>query len=119
MSNSDADIDDLVVKDVRELLSKQKNGERLNVTAKTRELRVHKNRLYRRIKNIRPRTVRKFINYKLLVIQEISFLRYILSLDKIRYSIRYHYINNIINIILIKNYNVIYKRPVYTSVPSI
>ena len=52
MSNSDTDIDDLVVKDVREPLSEQKNGERLNVTVKTRELRVHKNRLYCRIKNI-------------------------------------------------------------------
>ena len=41
MPNSNADIDDLVTKGVRELLAEHKDGERLNVAAKTRELGVY------------------------------------------------------------------------------
>ena len=68
MSNSNADIDDLMVKNVRELLTEHKNEERLNVVIKTRELEVYKDRLYRRIKNVESRTTRKSINYKLSTI---------------------------------------------------
>ncbi len=47
MSKTNADIDDLMVKGVRELLSEQSNKERLNVAAKVRELKIHKDHLYR------------------------------------------------------------------------
>jgi hypothetical protein len=87
MPNSNADIDDLVAKGVRELLSEYEDGERLNVAAKARELGVHKDRLYRRLKGIGPRTTRKPVNYKLSVVQKASLLQYILSLNEIGYAI--------------------------------
>jgi hypothetical protein len=62
---SNADIDELVVKGVRELLSEHEDGERLNVAAKARELGVYKDRLYRRLKGVGPRTTRKSANRKL------------------------------------------------------
>jgi transcriptional regulator of acetoin/glycerol metabolism len=69
MPDSNADIDDLVAKGVRELLSEYEEGERPNVTAKARELGVYKDRLYRRLKGVGPRITRKPINYKLSAIQ--------------------------------------------------
>ena len=65
MPDSNADIDDLVDKGVRELLSEHETGERLNVAAKARELGVHRDRLYRRLKDIGPCTTQKSVNYKL------------------------------------------------------
>ena len=75
MSSSNTDIDDLVAKDVRELLIEHKDGERLNVTVKVRKLGVYKDRLYRRIKNVGSRTTRKPVNHKLSAVQETSLLR--------------------------------------------
>ena len=50
----------------------------------TREYRVNRYRIERRLKNIGPRTNRKSINHKLLEIQKQVLLRYILSLNEIR-----------------------------------
>ena len=104
MPNSNADIDDLVAKGVRELLTEHKDGERLNVAAKARELGVYKDRLYRRIKGVGSRTTRKPVNHKLSAVQEASLLRYILSLDEIGHTIRYDQINSITNTILVEDH---------------
>jgi hypothetical protein len=56
MPDLQADIDELVAKGVRELLWKDEAEERPNVVVKTRELGVLKNRLYRRLKGVGPRT---------------------------------------------------------------
>ena len=104
MSNSDENIDDLVDKTVREILAERENGERLNVLVKVHELSIHKDRIYRRLKDVEPRTTRKPVNYKLSTVQEASLLRYILSLDEMRHSVRYDQINNITNVILIKDH---------------
>ena len=74
MSKTNVDTDELVVKGVRELLSEYQDGECPNVVIKMRKLGVHKDRLYRQMKDVGPRTVRKSINYKLLVVQKTSFL---------------------------------------------
>jgi hypothetical protein len=68
MPDSNADIDDLVAKGVRELLSEYEQGVRPNVAAKARELRVYRDRLYRRLKGVGPRTARKPANPKLSAI---------------------------------------------------
>ena len=104
MSNSDENIDDLVDKAVREILVERENGERPNVLTKTRELSIHKDRIYRRLKGVGPRTTRKPVNCKLLTVQETSLLRYILSLDEIGHSVRYDQINNIANVILAEDH---------------
>ena len=52
MSNSDENIDDLVDKTVREILTERENGERPNVLVKVYELSIHKDRIYRRLKNV-------------------------------------------------------------------
>ena len=104
MPNSNADIDDLVAKGVRELLTEHKDGERLNVAAKARELGVYKDRLYRRIKGVGPRTTRKPVNHKLSAVQEASLLRYILSLDEIGHTIRYDQISSLANAILAEDH---------------
>ena len=90
MSISNEDTDDLVDKVVREILTERENEERFNVATKVRKLGIHKDRIHRRLKNVRSRTTRKSVNYKLSVIQEASLLRYILSLNEIEHSIRYN-----------------------------
>jgi hypothetical protein len=65
MPKSSADIDELVDKAVRELQAEYEEGERRGVAAKTREIRVHKDRLHRRLKGVGPRIARKPVNYKL------------------------------------------------------
>jgi hypothetical protein len=56
MPKSSVDINELVDKAVRELQVEYKEGERYGVAAKTREIRVHKNRLHRRLKGVVPYT---------------------------------------------------------------
>jgi hypothetical protein len=56
MPDIQANIDELVAKGVRELLSEDKAGERPNVAVKARELGVLKDRLYRRLKDVGPCT---------------------------------------------------------------
>jgi hypothetical protein len=46
MPNSNTDIDDLVARGVRELLSKYEDGKHLNIAAKVHELKVYKDHLY-------------------------------------------------------------------------
>ena len=106
MSNSDENLDDLVDKIVREILVERENEERPNVLVKARELSIYKDRIYRRLKNVRSCTTQKSVNYKLSTVQEISLLRYIFSLDKIRHSVQYNQINNITNVILIKDHTI-------------
>jgi hypothetical protein len=55
MPDLQADINELIAKDVQKLLSKDETGERPNITAKTCELGVLKDRLYRRLKSVGPR----------------------------------------------------------------
>ena len=106
MSISDEDIDDLVDKVVREILAEREDGERSNVAVKARELGIYKDRIHRRLKGVGPRTIWKPVNYKLSVIQEVSLLRYILSLDEIGHSVRYNQISNVTNVILVKDYTI-------------
>jgi hypothetical protein len=87
MPDLQADIDELVAKDVQELLSKDEAEERPNVTVKTRELGVLKDRLYRRLKGVGPRMTQKAACPKLSAIQKASLIRYILSLDEIGHSV--------------------------------
>jgi hypothetical protein len=87
MPDLQADIDELVAKGVRELLSEDEAEERSNVAVKARELGVLKDRLYRRLKGVGPRTTRKAARSKLSAIQEASLMRYILSLDEIGHSV--------------------------------
>jgi DNA-binding NtrC family response regulator len=68
MPDSNADTDELVARGVRELLAEHEEGERFNVAAKARELRVHRDRLYRRLKGIEPCTTRKASNLKLTAV---------------------------------------------------
>jgi Tc5 transposase DNA-binding domain len=100
MPDLQADIDELVAKGVRELLSEDEAGERPNVAVKARELGVPKDRLYRRLKGVGPRTTRKAARPKLSAIQEASLMRYILSLDEIGHSVRYDQISSVANAIL-------------------
>ena len=104
MSISNEDTDDLVDKAVREILAEREDGERSNVAVKARELGIHKDHIHRRLKDVESRTTRKSVNYKLLVIQEVSLLRYILSLNEIGHSVRYNQISNVTNVILVKDY---------------
>jgi hypothetical protein len=104
MPESSADIDDLVDKAVRELRAEYEDGERRGVAAKAREIGVPKDRLYRRLKGVGPRTARKPMNYKLSPVQEASLLRYILSLDEIGHAIRYDQIKRVANAILAEDY---------------
>jgi Tc5 transposase DNA-binding domain len=97
MPDSNADIDELVARGVRELREEHEEGERFNVAAKARELGVHKDRLRRRLKAVGPRTTRKAANPKLSAVQEASLLRYILSLDEIGHSVRYDQISRVAN----------------------
>ena len=82
MSNSDENIDDLMDKIVREILAEQENGERPNVLTKARELSIHKDRIYRRLKDVESRTTRKLVNCKLsTVTRGLSFTIYSLFYD--------------------------------------
>jgi hypothetical protein len=65
MPKSSADINELIDKTVRELQTEYEEEERRGVAAKTREIRVYKDRLYCRLKGVGPYTARKPINYKL------------------------------------------------------
>jgi hypothetical protein len=56
MPDIQANIDELVAKGVRELLSEDEAGERPNVAVKARELGVLKDWLYRRLKDVGPCT---------------------------------------------------------------
>ena len=83
MSVSNEDTDDLVDRAVREIRTEEEEGERLNVVTKTRELNVHRDRIYRQLKNIKNYIDRKLTNYKLFIIQKDSLIRYIFSLNEI------------------------------------
>ena len=74
MPNSDENIDDLVDKTVREIFTERENGERLNVLTKVYELNIHKDHIYRRLKDVGPRITRKPVNCKLSTVQETSLL---------------------------------------------
>jgi hypothetical protein len=104
MPKSSADIDELVDKAVRELHAEYEEGEHRGVAAKAREIGVHKDRLYRRLKGVGPRTARKPVNYKLSPVQEASLLRYILSLDEIDHAVRYDQIERVANAILAEDH---------------
>jgi hypothetical protein len=104
MPNSNTDIDEVVDRAVREICAEREDGERVNVAAKAREIGVHKDRLYRRLKGVGPRTTRKPINSKLSVVQEASLMRYILCLDDIRQAVRYDWISHVANAILAEDH---------------
>jgi Tc5 transposase DNA-binding domain len=104
MPNSNTDIDELVDRAVREICAEREDGERVNVAAKAREIGVHKDRLYRRLKGVGPRTTRKPINSKLSVVQEASLMRYILCLDDIGQAVRYDWISHVANAILAEDH---------------
>ena len=104
MINLNKDIDEYVTNVVRDILTEREIEKHSVVVEKTREYRVNRHRIERRLKNIGPRTSRKPTNYKLLEIQEQVLLRYILSLNEIEQSIRYDYVNKITNKILKKDY---------------
>ena len=106
MSVSNEDTDDLVDRAVREIRTKEEEGERSNVAVKARELGVHKDRIYQRLKDIGSYIGRKSTDRKLSVIQEDSLIRYISSLNEIGYSIRYNQINNVVNVILLQNHTI-------------
>ena len=101
MPVSNEDTDDLVDRAVREIRAEEEEGERPNVAAKARELGVHRDRIYRRLKGIGSYIGRKPTNRKLSAIQEDSLIRYILSLDEIGHSVRYDQISNVANAILL------------------
>ena len=100
MPVSNEDTDDLVDKTVREIRTEEEKGERPNVTAKVRELGVHRDRIYQRLKDIESYIDRKPTNHKLSIIQKDSLIRYVLSLNEIGHSVRYDQISNVTNIIL-------------------
>jgi DDE superfamily endonuclease/Tc5 transposase DNA-binding domain len=104
MPNSNTDIDEVVDRAVREICAEREDGERVNVAAKAREIGVHKDRLYRRLKGVGPRTTRKPINSKLSVVQEASLMRYILCLDDIGQAVRYDWISHVANAILAEDH---------------
>jgi DDE superfamily endonuclease len=104
MPKSDTDIEDLVDRAVREIREEEEDGDRPNVAAKARELRVPKDRLYRRLKGVGPRTARKPVNHRLLAVQEGSLLRYIHTLDEIGVAIWYDRISLVANAILAEDY---------------
>ena len=106
MPVSNEDTDDLVDRAVREIRVEEEKRERSNVVTKVRKLGVHRDRIYRRLKDIRSYIDRKSINYKFSVIQENSLIRYILSLNKIGHSVRYNQINNVINVIFLQDYTI-------------
>jgi hypothetical protein len=56
MPKSDIDIKDLMDKAVREIHEEEEDEDHPNVIIKTRELRVPKDRLYRRLKGVGPCT---------------------------------------------------------------
>jgi hypothetical protein len=104
MPKSDTDIEDLVDRAVREIREEEEDGDRPNVAAKARELRVPKDRLYRRLKGVGPRIARKPVNHRLSAVQEGSLLRYIHTLDEIRVAIWYDRISLVANAILAEDY---------------
>ena len=66
MANSNEDIDEHVANAVRDILTEREAREHSVVAEKTREYRVSRHRIERRLKNIRSRTSRKSTNHKLL-----------------------------------------------------
>ena len=101
MPFSNGKIDDLIDKAVREIRVTRKKGERSTVVEKTCELGIYKDRIHRRLKDVGSCTDRKSVNYKLSVIQEISLIRYILSLNEIDHFVRYDQISSVTNVILL------------------
>ena len=83
MANSNEDIDEYVTNAVRDILAERETGEHSVVAEKTREYRVSRHYIERRLKGIGPRTSRKPTNHKLSEVQEQTLLRYILSLNEI------------------------------------
>ena len=65
MANSNEDIDEHVTNAVRDILAERETGEHSVVAEKTREYRVNRHRIERRLKDIGPCTSRKSTNYKL------------------------------------------------------
>ncbi len=104
MADSNEDIDERVANAVRDILAERAAGERSIVAEKAREYQVSRFRVQRRLKGIGPHTSWKLKNYKLSEVQEQALLRYILSLDEIGQSIRYDYINKIVNEMLKEDY---------------
>ena len=74
MTDSNEDIDERVTNVVRDIRTEYETGKRPVITEKTREYRVNRFRIQRRLKNIEPRTSRKPKNCKLLKIQEQTLL---------------------------------------------
>ena len=66
MANSNEDIDEHVTNAVRDILAERETGEHSVVAEKTREYRVNRHYIERRLKNIRPYINRKPTNHKLL-----------------------------------------------------
>ena len=56
MTNSNEDIDEHVTNVVRDILVERKTGEHSVVVEKTREYRVNRHYIERRLKDIEPRT---------------------------------------------------------------
>ena len=104
MPVSNEDIDDLVDRAVREIRAAREKGKRSTVVTKARELDIHKDRIHRRLKSIGILIDRKPVGRKFSVIQETSFIRYILSLDEIGHSVRYDQISNAVNVILLQDH---------------
>ena len=66
MTNSNEDINEYVTNTVRDILTERETKEHSVVTEKTREYRINKYYIERRLKNIESYTNRKLTNYKLL-----------------------------------------------------
>ena len=68
MSVSNEEIDDLIDRTVREIRVVREKRERSTVTTKTRKLDIHKDRIYRRLKDIESRINRKTVNLKFSIV---------------------------------------------------
>jgi hypothetical protein len=56
MLKSDTDIKDLMDRAIREIREEEEDEDHPNIVIKTRELKVLKDQLYRRLKSVGPRT---------------------------------------------------------------
>ena len=97
MADSYEDIEARVELAVQDILTAREEGEHLTIAEKAQEYDVSRFRISRRLRGIRPRTNKKPKNNRLSEVQEQVLLRYILSLNEIRHSIRYDQINKITN----------------------
>ena len=74
MSVSNEDIDDLVDRAVREIRTAREEGKCSTVVTKARELGIHKDRIHRRLRDIRTLIDRKPVGRKFSAVQEVSLI---------------------------------------------